>query len=178
MAKVKKDWKVSKQIEMGVFINLKTDFGFKKIFGNKKLLISFLNALSILPEEIADIEYLPPEQFGLSEKNHKAIYDLHVKTTSGKYFIIEMQIAPQIHFAERMLFYASHLIVSQAPKGMMKKTDKKGKETETAWDYSLNSVYAIAILDFVAFKGKEAKDTVVQHTTLQSKPSNITFCDK
>ncbi|TAD94764.1 MAG: hypothetical protein EAZ97_01440, partial [Bacteroidetes bacterium] len=46
------------------FINLFTDFGFKKIFGeepNKDLLISFLNELLIGKERITDLTYLKNE---------------------------------------------------------------------------------------------------------------------
>jgi hypothetical protein len=59
-------------------MNPKTDFGFKKIFGDKELLIAFLN--TILPETIVDIEYLPTEQFGYVEETRKAIYDVYAKT--------------------------------------------------------------------------------------------------
>jgi hypothetical protein len=44
MAKEKGKGKVSKSREIPVFMNIKTDFGFKKIFGNKVLLIAFLVA--------------------------------------------------------------------------------------------------------------------------------------
>jgi hypothetical protein len=37
-----------------VFINIMTDFGFKRVFGDKEALIDFLNSLSVLPEKIID----------------------------------------------------------------------------------------------------------------------------
>ncbi|MBO5800346.1 MAG: PD-(D/E)XK nuclease family transposase, partial [Paludibacteraceae bacterium] len=51
------------------YVNLYTDFAFKKIFGteaNKDLLISFLNQLLGLvgEKEIKDVTYLNPEQLG------------------------------------------------------------------------------------------------------------------
>ncbi|MDR2814993.1 MAG: Rpn family recombination-promoting nuclease/putative transposase, partial [Prevotellaceae bacterium] len=70
--------KKSKAAEAGVFMNPKTDFGFKKIFGNKQLMMEFLNTLGGLPEEVADIEYLSLEQLGIVKENRKAIYDVYV----------------------------------------------------------------------------------------------------
>ena len=50
----------------GVFINLLTDFGFKRIFGteeNKHLLMDFLNQL-IPNQTIVELDYLPTENKG------------------------------------------------------------------------------------------------------------------
>ncbi|MDR2026581.1 MAG: Rpn family recombination-promoting nuclease/putative transposase, partial [Prevotellaceae bacterium] len=161
-----------------VFINIKTDFGFKKIFGNKTLLISFLNALSVLPDKILDIEYLPSEQYGYIKEQRKAAYDVHCRTVNGKHFIIEMQIGKQKYFSNRMLYYSSLAIVNQAPKGKIKRINKKGEETEVAWDYEIAGIYMIAILDFTIFKEKEAKDIVVEHIKLTRQSVNLLFTDK
>ncbi|MDR1116144.1 MAG: Rpn family recombination-promoting nuclease/putative transposase, partial [Tannerella sp.] len=92
MAKEKEKSEVSKSMEIQVFMNIKTDFGFKKIFGNKVLLIAFLNA--ILNRNIVDIEYLPPEQLGYTEENRRAVYDVYCTTANGERFIVEMQASP------------------------------------------------------------------------------------
>jgi predicted transposase/invertase (TIGR01784 family) len=161
-----------------VFMNIKTDFGFKKVFGNKKVLMAFLNALKILPETITDIEYLPGEHPGFLQKNRKAIYDTHCRTESGKRFIIEMQIAEQLHFAERMLLYSSYPIIEQAPKGKVKKRNQQGKEFETAWDYSIDGVYTVAILDFILFREEKARDIVIEYVKLVRQKANLVFTDK
>jgi hypothetical protein len=67
------------------YIDLLTDFGFKKIFGeeaNKELLIDFLN--SLLEEEkgkITQITYLKTEKLGMSQLDRKAIYDIYCLST-------------------------------------------------------------------------------------------------
>ncbi|MDR0566303.1 MAG: Rpn family recombination-promoting nuclease/putative transposase [Prevotellaceae bacterium] len=74
--KAKAKGKKAKSSGAGVFMNPKTDFGFKKILGHKRLLIIVLNALGALPEKIIDIKYLPLEQLGVAKENRKAIYDI------------------------------------------------------------------------------------------------------
>ncbi|MGB3619075.1 MAG: PD-(D/E)XK nuclease family transposase, partial [Catalinimonas sp.] len=52
------------------YINLFTDFGFKKLFGeapNKELLIAFLNELLEGKERIEDLSYLKNERLGNNE---------------------------------------------------------------------------------------------------------------
>jgi hypothetical protein len=84
MDKRNKKTSKDKDFDLGVFMNIKTDYAFKTVFFNKRLLISFLNALGTLPETIVDLEYLSETQLGYAETNRKAVYDVYVKTTSGK----------------------------------------------------------------------------------------------
>jgi predicted transposase/invertase (TIGR01784 family) len=170
--------KASKPSSPEVFMNLKSDFGFKKVFGNKVILTGFLNELKVLPEPITEIEYLPGEHAGLLPVSRKAVYDIHCRTELGKRFIIEMQIADQSHFEERMLFYSSYPIIEQAPRGKVKKKNRKGEEVEAAWDYSIDGVYTVAILDFILFREEEAKDTVIERVRLMRQEAGIVFTDK
>jgi predicted transposase/invertase (TIGR01784 family) len=178
MAKKKKKDKEEKTSTPQVFMNIKTDYGFKKIFGNKVLLIAFVNTLAVLPEPIVDVEYLPVEQLGYTEKNRKAVYDVYVKTSNGQHFIIEMQIAGQAHFADRMLFYAGYSTIGQAPKGKIITTDKQGKTVEKKWNYEIDGVYMITLLDFVMFKEDEAKDIVIEYVEMMRRKANIVFTNK
>jgi hypothetical protein len=75
---VKRNRKTSKDKDFGsgVFMNIMTDFAFKKVFFNKRLLISFLNSLGTLPETIEDLEYLREEQLGYAKTVRKAFYDV------------------------------------------------------------------------------------------------------
>ncbi|MDR2813987.1 MAG: Rpn family recombination-promoting nuclease/putative transposase [Prevotellaceae bacterium] len=177
MAQKKGKGKKAKNSGARVFMNPKTDFGFKKIFGNKLLMMKFLTALGVLPEEIAAIEYLPLEQLGVVKENRKAIYDIYVKTASGKRYIVEMQVSGQDHFVERMLFYASYSVIYQAPKGKVAAPNAKGKKVEKQ-SYDIAGVYVIAILDFVLFKEKTAKDIVVEQVKLMRQEANMEFTDK
>jgi predicted transposase/invertase (TIGR01784 family) len=166
-----------KESKIKVFMNLLTDFGFKKVFGVKKLLIAFLNALDALPEKVVDIEYLPLEQLGIVKQNHKAVYDIYVKTPSGRRYIVEMQISKHANFVERLLLYASYSIVYQSTSGKSIVTDvKSGKVKET--DYDIAGVYVIAILDFVLFNEKETKNIIVEPIHSVRKYANKGFTDK
>jgi len=128
------------------YINPLTDFGFKKLFGtelNKDLLIDFLN--QILPDrKIKDLTYSSGEKQGLTELDRKAIFDLYCIGNKGERFIVEMQKAKQNYFKDRSVFYASFPIQEQG---------KKNK-----WDYKLDPVYSVGILDFIFDDHKNEKD--------------------
>ncbi len=121
------------------YINPFTDFGFKKLFGeepNKDLLLDFLNEL--LKEEqgqIKEIKYLKNEHLGSSAIDRKAIFDLYCENERGEKFIVELQKTKQNFFKDRTVYYATFPIREQA-----KKTD---------WNFELNAVYTIGILDFI-----------------------------
>jgi len=122
---------------MGRYINLFTDFGFKKIFGseeNKDILLDFLNTLLADKQQIIDLKFLNSELLGGNIMERKAIFDLYCENDKGEQFIVELQRAKQEFFKERSIFYASRAIQAQS---------KRGK-----WDYNWQSVYTIAILDF------------------------------
>ncbi|MDR0386326.1 MAG: Rpn family recombination-promoting nuclease/putative transposase [Prevotellaceae bacterium] len=123
MFKVKRQNKTSKYSENSIFINPETYFGVKKIFRNKTIFISFPNP--ILSEKIEGLEYRPVEHFGYKKENCKAAYDISGKTTDGKYVTVEMQAAPQPHYAERELFYAGFPIIDHDTRGKITKTNKK-----------------------------------------------------
>jgi predicted transposase/invertase (TIGR01784 family) len=163
-------------IGSSVFMNIKTDFGFKKIFGNKVLLTAFLNA--ILDKDIAGIEYLPAEQLGYIRENRRAVYDVYCTAADGERFIVEMQASPQMHFAERILFYMSYPVISQAPKGSVTRTDSGGKEIKVPWNYSLSGVYMICILDNIMFPEKEAADIVTEQIKIVRQKAGRFFTDK
>jgi predicted transposase/invertase (TIGR01784 family) len=167
----------NKDSEIEVFMNPKTDFGFKKIFGEKQVLIAFLNTLEVLPKKIVDIEYLPSEQLGIIKANHKAVYDLYVKVKGGKRYIVEMQISRHDNFIERLLLYASYSIVYQSTSGKSVIKDEEG-ETVKEVDYNIEGVYVIAILDFVLFKEKEMQKTIIEQVDLMRIKANKRFTDK
>ena len=149
------------------YINPFTDFGFKKIFGeeaNKDLLIDFLNEL--IPDKgvITDITYLKSEHLGTTELDRKAIFDLYCENEKGEKFIVEMQRAKQDHFKDRSLYYATFPIQSQALKG--------------TWDYKLNAVYSVAIMDFIFDDEKQNIENIVHDIRLIEKQTQKVFNDK
>lgn len=147
------------------YINPLTDFGFKKLFGtepNKILLIDFLN--QILPEKhrIKDLSYSRNEQLGLNELDRKAIFDLYCIGDSGERFIVEMQKAKQNFFKDRSIYYASFPIQEQAGKG--------------EWDYRLEPVYSVGILDFI-FDDHKSDEELLHTVELKNQRCEV-FYDK
>ena len=151
-----------------VFMNPYTDFGFKKLFGtepNKDILISFLNALFDGDQKtIVDIQYLNTEVLGPYYGDRNSVFDVYCRTEGGGHFIVEMQRSDQPYFKDRTVYYASAAIVQQAPKG--------------AWDYQLNEVCVVGILDFV-FPNKEyADDSYVHKVMLKDTDDHHEVYDK
>lgn len=147
------------------YINPLTDFGFKKLFGtapNKILLIDFLN--QILPERhrIRDLSYSRNEHLGLNELDRKAIFDLYCIGENGERFIVEMQKAKQNFFKDRSIYYASFPIQEQAGKG--------------EWDYRLEPVYSVGILDFI-FDDHKAEEELLHTVALKNQRCEV-FYDK
>lgn len=145
------------------YINLFTDYGFKRIFGtdvNKELLIDFLNELLEKQEgKIKDITFLTSEQVGYTETDRKAIFDLYCENEKGEKFIVELQKARQNYFKDRSVFYSTFPIQSQAQKG--------------DWNYNLKAVYAIGILDFIFDRNNPQENskivTTIKLTDIETK---------
>ncbi len=155
-------------IEQARYINPYTDFGFKKLFGtemNKDLLISFLNALFNNEEkEITDVQYLNGENLGDSYGDRRSIFDVYCTTADGSRFIVEMQKAEQSYFKDRSIYYATTPIRQQAPKGR--------------WDYHLEHVYTVGILNFEFPNGEYPADSYLHEIKLKDVEDNHVFYDK
>ena len=130
---------------MAKYINLMFDCSFKRVFGtevNKDILIEFLKV--VFPQfAITDITYIPTEQLGIMEDDRKAIFDVLCKTEDDKTFLVEMQRGAQKHFFERALYYTSFPIMKQGKKAIAKEEEGAGP-----WDFSLDGVFFLGILDF------------------------------
>ncbi len=118
------------------YINALTDFGFKKIFGDKEIMIAFLTDLLLPKTPIEDVIFLDKELGGVSEYDRGVVYDLLCKTIDGNEFIVEMQNRSQIHFSDRIIFYLSRSFSDQEEKG------------NSDWDFQLKPVYGIFFLNF------------------------------
>ena len=150
------------------YINPYTDFGFKKLFGtemNKDLLISFLNALfNGSQKEIEDVQYLNGENLGDGYGDRRSVFDVYCMAKDGSRFIVEMQKAEQEYFKDRSIYYATTPIRQQA---------KKGK-----WDYHLDNVYTIGILNFEFPHGEYPADSYRHEIKLKDIKDNHVFYDK
>ena len=156
-----------KQVEER-YISLLTDFGFKRIFGtamNKDLLICFLNSLFNGRQVVKDVSYLNPEHVGDVYTDRKAIFDVYCEGENGEKFIVEMQNAYQTYFKDRSLFYSTFPIREQAPKG-------------SDWDFKLNHVYTVALLNFNMNEDAFDKEKIRHHVQLCDTATHKIFYDK
>lgn len=147
------------------YVNLLTDFGFKRVFGsepNKRLLVDFLNTL--LPEHhhVQNLSYSSSEHQGKSELDRKAIFDIYCQGNQDERFIVEIQKAKQNYFKDRSVYYSSFPIQEQALKG--------------EWNYRLDPVYSIGILDFV-FDDHKQEATYIHEVELKNQHCQV-FYDK
>ncbi|WP_312333311.1 Rpn family recombination-promoting nuclease/putative transposase [Sphingobacterium sp.] len=127
------------ELRQSKYIDITTDYGFKKVFGsdtNKDLLIAFLNELFRGRKVIADLYYNKNEHVGDAEDIGTVIFDLTCTADNGEHFIIEVQRTAQVNLKKRMLYYSSKLIADQAPKG-----------NRRAWNYAISEVYIIVLMD-------------------------------
>ena len=150
---------------MEKFIDPFTDFGFKKLFGeeaNKDLLLDFLNELITEKGIIQKITFLKNEHLGISEADRKAIFDLYCESETGEKFIVELQKAKQKFFKDRSLYYSTFPIQEQAETG--------------EWNFKLQTVYTIAIMDFVFDETTSHK--FIHDVWLIEKDSQTVFNDK
>ena len=128
-----------------IFINPKTDYAFKKIFGSsesKEILISFLNALIYEGNStIEDLEIinpnLPPKIEGLKD----SYLDVKAQLSDGTLVIIEMQVLNVQSFGKRVFYNAAKTYAFQL---------------EAAQGYRLlKPVIALTITDFEMFPESE-----------------------
>ena len=80
------------------FMDPRTDFGFKKIFGSKKVMLPFLNDVLDMGSPIEDIEFLTTEMTPEHKEERNVFYDLRCRTADGMEFLVEMQRADQTYF--------------------------------------------------------------------------------
>ena len=147
------------------YVNLLTDFGFKRVFGsepNKQLLLDFVNTLLPRHHRIRSLSYKSTENLGSTPVDRKAIFDIYCQAENGERFIVEIQKAKQNFFKDRSIFYASFPIQEQALKG--------------EWNFQLAPVYSIGILDFI-FDDHKEEDILIHTVELKDQQCNL-FYDK
>ncbi len=147
------------------YINLLTDFGFKRVFGtepNKRLLIDFLNTLLPPHHQIRDLTFRNTENLGNTAIDRKAIFDIYCQAESGERFIVEIQKAKHNFFKDRSVYYSSFPIQEQSLKGN--------------WNYKLSPVYTVGILDFV-FDDHRQDPTFLHIVELKNQRCEV-FYDK
>ena len=126
------------------FVDPKTDFAFKRIFGSedsKDALISFINAsLELKGDRLVEtVEIKNPYRGGDLPVIKESIVDIACTDKSGIRYLVEMQVNNVEGFANRMFYNLAKCYSEQLVKGE---------------DYpKLNDVVLISVMDFALFEG-------------------------
>jgi predicted transposase/invertase (TIGR01784 family) len=147
------------------FINPKTDFGFKRIFGSLQshpILVSFLNSILYEGEAtIISLEILNPYQAPRVKGMKDSYLDVKARLNDESTVIIEMQVLNVEGFEKRILYNAAKAYSIQLGTGE---------------DYSLlNPVIALTITDFTMFseeQGYLSRFILKDKATLLDYPSD------
>jgi predicted transposase/invertase (TIGR01784 family) len=146
------------------FLDVKTDYAFKKVFGSeqsKPILMSFLNALlDFNGEKITDLIIVDPYQIPLLQGMKDTFVDVKAVLSNQTNVIIEMQILNVEGFEKRVLYNAAKSYSTQLLKG-----EKY---------HLLNPVIALTITDFVMFE--DLKD-IISTFKLLEKTNLINYSD-
>jgi predicted transposase/invertase (TIGR01784 family) len=123
------------------FLDVKTDFAFKKVFGSvgsKDILISFINAVIHFDgHHIDTLDILDPYQIPLIDGMKESYVDVKAKLNDGTYVIIEMQVLNVEGLEQRILYNAAKSYSAQLVRGKQYA--------------SLMPVVALTLTDFIMF---------------------------
>jgi predicted transposase/invertase (TIGR01784 family) len=139
-----------------IFINPKTDFAFKKIFGSEQsqeILVSFLNGILYGGDDVVkSVDILNPYQAPKIRGMKDTFLDVKATISDGETVIIEMQVLNVEGFEQRVLYNAAKAYSTQLSVGN---------------DYTLlNPVIALTITDFEMFQDLDA---VISRFVLKEK---------
>ena len=139
--------------DVKTYIDIKSDWGFKKIFGtdeNKQNLINFLNAFFAEEgiDQISDVTFTNKESQGDFPDERTILFDVICETEKGDRFIVEMQKYRQPDLADRIIAYLERLSIRF----------RKGEVTGGT-PYLIPQSHIIAILDFNYWPFEDAVNT-------------------
>jgi predicted transposase/invertase (TIGR01784 family) len=149
------------------FIDVRTDFAFKKVFGSrqsKDILISFLNALLDFGNNlIVNLTIVDPYQAPLVATLKNTYVDIKAYLENGTQVIIEMQVINHPGFDKRVLSNVAKSYSTQLEKG-----DEYTK---------LNPVIGLTLTDFVMFPQSKLKSQVITDFRFLEKHHLIPYFD-
>ncbi|WP_285395762.1 Rpn family recombination-promoting nuclease/putative transposase [Lysinibacillus sp. fls2-241-R2A-57] len=111
-----------RRIPLEKFVDLKVDYAFKQLFGNKKnkdLTIFFLNAILNRTgrRAIKEVSFMSQEFSGEHRDDKQSRLDILVKTQENIAINIEIQLSNQHDMIKRTLYYWSKIYTSELKKG-------------------------------------------------------------
>ena len=129
---------------VGRYARIIMDYWFKRTFGEeprKRLLQLFLEEL--IPErKITNLTYVNKEHISPFPDKKDIRIDVECTDADGSRFIVEMQVARQISFYDRAVFYSTFGIQQQLEAG-------------NTGDYAFPTVYFIGLMDFSLHKDSD-----------------------
>jgi predicted transposase/invertase (TIGR01784 family) len=137
-------------------INPKIDLVFKKLFGseeNKDILLSLINAILPLNQQIAKITLKNPYNVSDYAEGKLSILDIKAEDEQGRLFDIEMQIRGSKFYGKRALFYWAKMFGSQLDYAL-----EEGQDNDNTLEvgYSdLKKCIVISLMDFNFFDDKK-----------------------
>ncbi len=140
------------------FLDIKTDFAFKKVFGSeesKDILINFLNSVITFENDhkIQSLTIVDPYNIPMLKGMKDTYVDVKAELDNNSQVIIEMQVLNHQGFEKRVLYNAAKKYSTQLKKG-----DKY---------HLLNPVIALTITDFELFP--EQKELISHYKLLEKK---------
>ena len=112
----------------------------------QELLLRKIIELLLPGKKIRELSFADKEQHGLVISDKNTTFDLYcTEEGTGEQFIVEVQVAPQESYRERMLSYATYPIHKQLATKLQKIRD--GEDIKRM-DYSLKPVYVVSIVNF------------------------------
>ncbi|MCF6234931.1 MAG: Rpn family recombination-promoting nuclease/putative transposase [Gammaproteobacteria bacterium] len=147
------------------FLDVKTDFAFKKVFGSidsKDILISFLNSMIYAGsiQQVKDLTIVDPYTIPMLKGMKDSFVDVKAVLNDGTHVIIEMQVLNHKGLEKRILYNAAKNYSIQLEKGE---------------DYTLlNPVIALTLVDFTMFPNI---DQVTSRFKLIEKETMIEYSD-
>ncbi|MDY6783656.1 MAG: Rpn family recombination-promoting nuclease/putative transposase [Cyanobacteriota bacterium] len=146
------------------FINPKTNFAFKKIFGsseNKDILISFLNALIYDGEPtIRDVEILDPYSFPQFQELKDVCLNVKARLNNGIIVIVEIQFLSVKAFKKQPFYNAAKVYSQQLARGRNSR--------------NLKSVINLTITNLVLFP---ESIRIVSHVVLKERDSDLRYIE-
>jgi predicted transposase/invertase (TIGR01784 family) len=139
-----------------VKVNPKIDLVFKKLFGseeNKDILLSLINAILPLDQQIAKIVLKNPYTVADYAEGKLSILDIKAEDEHGKLFDIEMQIRGSKFYGKRALFYWAKMFGSQLDY-VLDEVQDNDNTLEVGYS-DLKKCIVISLMDFNFFEDKE-----------------------
>ena len=162
MARIKCDSHLYKPLK---YVDILTDYGFKLLFGDKELLMAFLNALfEESGKVVTSVRYLDKELLDDNHRGRTIYYDVLCKINGEEDVIIEMQFRSQDTYIERSFYYMAKSIMHQG-------------DNKKHWTYRVYPVYGIFLMNF-HLPIKDAPNKVVYEVVPTIKGTDCVLTEK